>query len=162
MADLNLKMSFLVSMGFHALGAYLFVFHPYTNYSKWEIPMEKGISIEISSSNSSNSPKDDLGDAFQSNSSSRTNLGTNPKEAVQVFQNSLRYPNLALEMGLESSCEWLIQVGNDGKAEIIQTIKACQHPIFQVEFQKSLEKWNFPFPPKTIMRIPVRFHINEY
>ena len=162
MSDLSLKICFLLSMGIHALGTYFLFFNSNTNITKWEIPMEKGISIEISSSDSANSNERDWGDLSQSRSSSRENLGTNPKEAVRVFQNSLHYPNLALEMGLESSCEWLIEVGNDGKAEIIQTIKACQHPIFQVEFQKSLEKWNFPFPPKTTMRIPVRFHINEY
>lgn len=82
-------------------------------------------------------------------------------EEIEAIQNSIRYPLDALEQGLESECEWLVYVGNEGKYEKLVLTKPCSYKIFEEEVQKSIYSWKFKSPAGSKLELPIRFRITK-
>ena len=80
-------------------------------------------------------------------------------EEIVKIQNSISYPQMALELGLESDCRWKVSIDKDGKVKELQTVKKCQYAVFQEEFLKVIYSWKFQFSTETVLEIPVSFKI---
>lgn len=78
---------------------------------------------------------------------------------VQAIQNSIQYPQDALEQGLESDCEWRIIVGEFGKYQKLELTRPCLYKIFEEEVKNAIKNWKFSSPPGTVMELPIRFRI---
>lgn len=83
------------------------------------------------------------------------------QKEVDSFLKNLTYPPSALERGLESQCEWLLMVDENGRGRILEEIQKCKYGIFQKAFQNSLLTHKFQLPPGTILKIPVQFQIQH-
>jgi TonB family protein len=81
-------------------------------------------------------------------------------EEIVKIQNSISYPQMALELGLESDCKWKVSIDKEGKVKELQTIKKCQYAVFQEEFLKVIYSWKFQFATETVLEIPVSFKIS--
>lgn len=82
-------------------------------------------------------------------------------EEIHKIQNKISYPPQALEDGLESECEWSVVIDPKHKASQIKTIRACRYKIFEEEFYRVIQDWNFPLPENTVLQIPVSFKIKN-
>lgn len=80
-------------------------------------------------------------------------------EEINKIQNKISYPPQALEEGLESECEWSIVIDAKQKASQVKTIRPCKYKIFDDEFHRVIQGWNFTLPENTVLQIPVSFKI---
>jgi len=82
-------------------------------------------------------------------------------EEIHKIQNKISYPSQALEDGLESECEWSVVIDAKQKASQIKTVRPCRFKIFEEEFHRVIQDWNFTLPEKTVLQIPVSFKIKN-
>ncbi len=82
-------------------------------------------------------------------------------EEIHKIQNKISYPAQALEDELESECEWSVVINAKQKASQIKTIRPCRYKIFEEEFYRVIQDWNFSLPEKTVLQIPVSFKIKN-
>lgn len=80
-------------------------------------------------------------------------------EEVNKIRNKILYPPQALEDGLESDCEWSLQIDANQSAKNIKIIQPCKYKIFEEEFQRVIHNWKFNLPENTSLTIPVSFKI---
>ncbi len=80
-------------------------------------------------------------------------------EEINKIRNKISYPPQALEDGLESECEWSIVIDAKQKASQVKTIRPCKYKIFDDEFRRVIQDWNFTLPENTVLLIPVSFKI---
>lgn len=80
-------------------------------------------------------------------------------EEINKIRNKISYPPQALEDGLESECEWSIVIDAKQKASQVKTIRPCKYKIFDDEFHRVIQDWNFTLPENTVLQIPVSFKI---
>ena len=80
-------------------------------------------------------------------------------EEINKIRNKISYPLQALEDGLESECEWSIVIDAKQKASQVKTIRPCKYKIFDDEFHRVIQDWNFTLPENTVLQIPVSFKI---
>ena len=82
-------------------------------------------------------------------------------EEIHKIQNKISYPAQALEDELESECEWSVVINAKQKASQIKTLRPCRYKIFEEEFHRVIQDWNFNLPEKTVLQIPVSFKIKN-
>ncbi len=152
---MTLKNSFFISISFYAIGIFLF----YNLYSKQEetnqIEIQKGSTGFISFVFASHA--DGMNKSLQAEKISSVE-GTIAEE-INKIRNKISYPAQALEDGLESECEWSIVIDSKQKASQVKTIRACKYKIFDEEFHRVIQDWNFDLPENTVLQIPVSFKI---
>lgn len=152
---MNLKNSFLISLLFYAIGLFLF----YNLHSKQEdanqIEIQKGAGGFISFVFANNT--EGVNQTQQTDKTSSTEGAVS--EEINKIRNKISYPAQALEDGLESECEWSIVIDAKQKASQVKTIRPCKYKIFDEEFYRVIQDWNFTLPENTILEIPVSFKI---
>lgn len=97
------------------------------------------------------------GEAVQENHA----LAGTPEAEIERFKNEIHFPPEALEQRLESDCSWELEIGKNGIARKIKTIRKCKYPLFETHFKKSVSSWKFELPEGKIITIPVSFHIES-
>ncbi|TGK07130.1 TonB-dependent receptor [Leptospira semungkisensis] len=88
-------------------------------------------------------------------------LAGTPEAEIERFKNEIHYPPAALEQRLESDCSWEVEIGPEGLARRIKTVKSCKYPVFESHFKKSVSSWKFQLPEGKVIIIPVSFHIES-
>ncbi|WP_039948399.1 LIC_10042 family TonB-like protein [Leptospira fainei] len=91
-------------------------------------------------------------------SDQKRDAGTEAFE-VEKFKNEIHFPPEALEQRLESDCTWNVEIGRDGEARKVTTIRPCRYQIFETQFRKSVYRWKFQLKEGTVITIPVSFRI---
>ncbi|WP_039935774.1 LIC_10042 family TonB-like protein [Leptospira inadai] len=86
------------------------------------------------------------------------NAGTEEFE-IEKFKNEIHFPPEALEQRLESDCTWNVEIGREGEARKVTTIRPCRYRIFESQFRKSIYRWKFQLKEGTVLTIPVSFRI---
>ncbi|MCG9873609.1 MAG: energy transducer TonB [Leptospiraceae bacterium] len=157
MIFLSYKRSLLISISIHLLiffgyFFYQWKFHPSEIY---KIALEKGSSSSLQFH--FRGKGDSKANSVQS-SSHQIGSETIQNEILRI-QNAIPYPESALQRGLESDCEWLVTVAENGIHENVETTRKCRYEIFNSAFKKIVREWKFQLPPGTIIRIPVSFRI---
>jgi outer membrane biosynthesis protein TonB len=152
---MNLKDSFLISLLLYAIGLILF----YNLNSKQEdtnkIVIQKGSTGILSFVFANNA--EGMSQSPQTNRTSSVEGAVS--EEINKIRNKISYPLQALEDGLESECEWSIVIDAKQKASQVKTIRPCKYKIFDDEFHRVIQDWNFTLPENTVLQIPVSFKI---
>ncbi len=93
---------------------------------------------------------------------------TNPREGatdiskeIHRFLSDLKYPLQALEKGLESDCNWVVMVAENGRNKILEESGGCKYKVFDTYLRQKLEDWDFQVQPNTVLKIPIRFRIKK-
>lgn len=95
-----------------------------------------------------------------SNQETNSEIGTESmQDEILRIQKSIPYPKSALQRGLESDCEWLVTVAENGILENVETTRKCRYEIFNSAFKNIVHQWKFQLPAGTKIRIPVSFRI---
>lgn len=98
----------------------------------------------------------------RSNPENQNQIGADHiQREIEKFRKNLIYPPSALERGMESDCEWLVKLAENGKVEKVEIIRDCRYKIFDTYFRSALKSWEFSLPPGTEIAIPVRFRIEN-
>ncbi len=88
-------------------------------------------------------------------------LAGTPEAEIEKFQNEIHFPAEALEQRLESDCTWELEIGPNGIAKKIKTLKSCKYPIFESHFRRAVSSWKFQLPEGKVIIIPVSFRIES-
>ncbi|TGK03116.1 TonB-dependent receptor [Leptospira langatensis] len=88
-------------------------------------------------------------------------LAGTPEAEIERFKNEIHYPPAALEQRLESDCSWELEIGPEGIAKKIRTVKGCKYPIFESHFRRAVSSWKFQLPEGKVILIPVSFRIES-
>jgi len=97
---------------------------------------------------------------INSSNSSSTDEGAQSDE-IKKIQNKIAYPPLALENGWEAECEWIVVIGRERRIAKVDPIRKCKYQIFEKEFLRVINDWNFNLPEDTVLKIPVTFRIQR-
>lgn len=100
------------------------------------------------------------GDQVNSSNNTTTKEGTRSDE-IKKIQNKIAYPALALENGWEADCEWIVVIGRERRIAKIEPLRKCKYQIFEKEFMRVINDWNFNLPEDTVLKIPVTFRIQR-
>jgi TonB family protein len=157
MIFLSYKKSLLISISIH-----LFIFFAYFLFH-WKFQLSDKLKIALEKGSSSSLQfhiRGRGGTPTNSIQSASQELGSETiQNEILRIQNAIPYPESALQRGLESDCEWLVTVAENGIHENVETTRKCRYEIFNSAFKKIVREWKFQLPPGTIIRIPVSFRI---
>ncbi|TGK11710.1 TonB-dependent receptor [Leptospira fletcheri] len=94
-------------------------------------------------------------------SSEKESQAGSETDEIKRLKNEIHFPPEALEQRLESDCSWLIEIGKNGEAKTIMTVKSCKYPVFENHFRKSVSRWKFQLKEGTRITVPVSFRIES-
>jgi hypothetical protein len=132
----------------------------FTNFSAQpeKMILERGSAVSL---HFSNTQSKGAGEITNENTNT-TEVGTKLiEEEIENFRQRLGYPADALDQDLESSCEWLLIIGEDGHPVKILNRKHCEYSIFERHFESEAKKWKFKLPKETELIIPVLFKVKK-
>jgi TonB family protein len=91
-----------------------------------------------------------------------TAVGTKIDERdIDMFKNSLTYPELAVEQGLEDDCLFRVTVAENGQVEKLVVIAPCKYNVFDSQIRSQLRMWKFNFSRGKDLVLPIRFRIHD-
>jgi len=94
-------------------------------------------------------------------SPSETNSGNRSiDDQIEAFKNSISYPELALEQGLEDDCTFRVTVAENGQVEKLVVVAPCKYNVFDSQIRSQLRIWKFNVSKGTDLVIPIRFRIH--
>ncbi|TGN19858.1 TonB family protein [Leptospira idonii] len=82
------------------------------------------------------------------------------EEEIQSFRNTLSYPLLALEQRLEDDCSFRVTVAENGDIEKVVVLVPCRYNVFEDQFRKQIQNWNFKSSRGKEIVLPIRFRIH--
>lgn len=105
--------------------------------------------------------KEEASETKEATESKKVEVVGSVEEEILKVKKQISYPPDALEQGLESECEWKVKIGKNKKVETVEAIKPCKHRIFDKEFRKVIQNWEFNLPEGSELKIPVSFVIER-
>lgn len=164
--------SILLSITFHFFVIVTFVFASFESSKDFEVIIQKGnvkqnhFSFYFKTKRtkqfkSDKKEKTDRAKEVTENKETQKEIFGSVEEEVLKVKNKISYPPQALEQGLESECEWKVEIGINKKAKKIEVVKPCQYKIFDKEFRKVIKDWEFNLANGTVLKIPVSFIIEQ-
>ncbi|WP_135759760.1 LIC_10042 family TonB-like protein [Leptospira idonii] len=149
----------LLSLSFHLSLLFLFYYSSDTESLSEKIHLTQGSALRMFS----NSPVPLLGTGKTSSQFQETSdrEGTkDTEEEIQSFRNTLSYPLLALEQRLEDDCSFRVTVAENGDIEKVVVLVPCRYNVFEDQFRKQIQNWNFKSSRGKEIVLPIRFRIH--
>jgi len=129
------------------------------NSEKMTIHLTKGSSVTLF--NRAILLQKGLGKTQSTQTDSQTSEGSSVNDReIDTFRNSLSYPELALEQGLEDDCTFRVTVAENGLVEKLVVIAPCKYNVFDSQIRSQLRVWKFNISRGKDLVLPIRFRIH--
>ncbi len=158
--DPSFSYVWLFSFSLHAL-ALLLSFEIQTIHSE-QIPIHLTDGSPTSLYSRSNFANGFPSKSNPSPSDSQSDVGTKTEsQEIEAFRNSLSYPELAVEQGLEDDCTFRVSVAENGRVEKLVVTAPCKYNVFDTQIKSQLREWTFFSSKGKELNLPIRFRIHE-
>jgi len=147
----------MISFLIHVLGLFGFYFGKINNSEKLKIHLTKGTKISIF--DRSIVPQNGKGKS-KSDESNQTSGSNVLEREIDSFRNSLTYPELAVEQGLEDDCTFRVTVAENGQVEKLVVVAPCKYNVFDSQIKSQLRVWKFNVSKGKELVLPIRFRIH--
>jgi TonB family protein len=149
----------LFSMLFHLLLLAIFFYSGNKSESLFPVHLTEGASFTIRSK----SKPFEIGKGNEAVDSRNVNAISGTKtedQEVESFRNSLSYPELAIEQGLEDDCIFRVTVAENGVVEKLVVVAPCKFNVFDSQIRSQLRFWKFESSKGKDLVLPIRFRIH--